>query len=269
METFIRSPLYERLYPWRWLIVVLLFAALIGAIGVPVYLATRPRPGPQIIEATLTPAPTAPSPTSVPPTPISTETPEPTATPALIPEPTATPTPEATPTPIPEPTATAMPEATPTLNPAPTATPTPAATPTPNPEPTATPTPEATMAPEQTYIVTRGDSLWKIAEVFYDDGLRWPDIYEENRDIIANPWLIYPEQEFAIPSPISEPAATPMPEVTRTPQGTYIVRPGDYLWRIAKMFYGDGLRWSVIYEANRSIITNPRRIYPEQEFVIP
>jgi len=177
--------------------------------------------------------------------------------------------PEATPTSIPESTATPTSEATPTPIPEPTATPTPEATPTPIPKPTTTPTPEAMRAPEQTYIVTRGDSLWKIAQVFCDDGLRWPDIYEENRDIIANPRLIYPEQEFAIPSPISEPAATPMPEVTRTPQGTYIVRPGDYLWRIAKMFYGDGLRWSVIYEANRSIITNPRLIYPEQEFVIP
>jgi len=60
-----------------------------------------------------------------------------------------------------------------------------------------------------------------------------------------------------------------MPEATRTPQRTYIVIQGDYLWKIADMFYGDASLWPDIYEANRDIITNPRLIYPGQEFVIP
>jgi nucleoid-associated protein YgaU len=49
----------------------------------------------------------------------------------------------------------------------------------------------------------------------------------------------------------------------------FIVQPGNSLWRIAWRSYGEGLRYTVIYEANRSQIRNPDLIYPGQVFVIP
>jgi nucleoid-associated protein YgaU len=48
-----------------------------------------------------------------------------------------------------------------------------------------------------------------------------------------------------------------------------IVQPGNSLWRIARRVYGEGLRYTVIYEANREQIRDPDLIYPGQVFVTP
>lgn len=54
-----------------------------------------------------------------------------------------------------------------------------------------------------------------------------------------------------------------------TPQ-TYTVVSGDCLWNIAKALYGDGSRWTEIYEANKSVVgSNPNLIYPGQVLTIP
>lgn len=51
---------------------------------------------------------------------------------------------------------------------------------------------------------------------------------------------------------------------------TYTVVDGDCLWNIAKYFYGDGSKYTVIYEANQSIIGgNPNLIYAGQVLTIP
>ena len=64
-----------------------------------------------------------------------------------------------------------------------------------------------------------------------------------------------------------DPAPAPAP----TPAGTtYTVEPGDNLWGIAQLFYGDGTRWTEIYDANAGIIgADPGLIHPGQVFVIP
>jgi len=49
------------------------------------------------------------------------------------------------------------------------------------------------------YEVRKGDSLWNIAERFYNAGEKWIRILEANRDIIKNPSMIYPYQRFTIP----------------------------------------------------------------------
>jgi nucleoid-associated protein YgaU len=48
-----------------------------------------------------------------------------------------------------------------------------------------------------------------------------------------------------------------------------VVSRGDSLWRISQAAYGDGARYTVIYEANHGQIRNPDRIYPGQVFVLP
>ncbi|MDW8443386.1 MAG: LysM peptidoglycan-binding domain-containing protein [Acetobacteraceae bacterium] len=52
-------------------------------------------------------------------------------------------------------------------------------------------------------------------------------------------------------------------------EGMVIVQPGQSLWRIARATYGRGIRYTVIYEANRDQIRNPNLIYPGQVFVVP
>ena len=52
-------------------------------------------------------------------------------------------------------------------------------------------------------------------------------------------------------------------------ESAVIVQPGNSLWRIARRVYGRGLRYSVIYQANRERIRDPDLIYPGQIFTIP
>jgi nucleoid-associated protein YgaU len=51
--------------------------------------------------------------------------------------------------------------------------------------------------------------------------------------------------------------------------GRIVVQPGTTLWRIAHRAYGSGLRYTVIYQANRDQIRDPNRIYPGQVFAVP
>ena len=50
---------------------------------------------------------------------------------------------------------------------------------------------------------------------------------------------------------------------------TYIVKPGDSLSAIAKAVYGNAARWPEIFEANKSLIKDPKLIRPGQELQIP
>lgn len=54
-----------------------------------------------------------------------------------------------------------------------------------------------------------------------------------------------------------------------TETDSYTVVKGDCLWNIAKRFYGDGTKYTVIYNANKGIIKNPSLIYPGQVLKIP
>lgn len=47
------------------------------------------------------------------------------------------------------------------------------------------------------------------------------------------------------------------------------VQPGASLWQIARRVYGDGVRYTVIFEANKDQIRDPDLIFPGQVFVVP
>ncbi|HNR68919.1 MAG TPA: peptidoglycan-binding protein LysM [bacterium] len=49
----------------------------------------------------------------------------------------------------------------------------------------------------------------------------------------------------------------------------YEVKPGDSLSKIAKKYYGNAMKYPVIFEANREVIKNPDLIYPGQKLRIP
>ncbi|MCL2490801.1 MAG: LysM peptidoglycan-binding domain-containing protein [Propionibacteriaceae bacterium] len=56
----------------------------------------------------------------------------------------------------------------------------------------------------ETVAVQQGDTLWGLSEANLGDGLRWPEIYDANQAVIANPDLIYPGQTLVMPSGLQE-----------------------------------------------------------------
>jgi nucleoid-associated protein YgaU len=52
-------------------------------------------------------------------------------------------------------------------------------------------------------------------------------------------------------------------------QQRIVVQPGNNLWRIARATYGRGIRFTVIYQANKDQIADPNKIYPGQVFTLP
>ena len=60
---------------------------------------------------------------------------------------------------------------------------------------------ETVNQPDSTYYtVVKGDSLWKIAEANYQDGSKYPVIFEANKPMIKDEDEIYPGQVLRIPA---------------------------------------------------------------------
>ncbi len=50
------------------------------------------------------------------------------------------------------------------------------------------------------YEIQKGDTLWKIADIYYKDGSRYPEIVEANIEVIKDADKIYPGQMIRIPN---------------------------------------------------------------------
>ena len=90
-----------------------------------------------------------------------------------------------------------------------------------------------------------------------------PGLYTLRADHVDNAGKVLARVEF----PFSR--AEPISE-TVLKAGEYItVQPGNSLWRLARSTYGEGTRYTVIYQANADQIVNPDLIYPGQRFKLP
>ncbi|MDA8243726.1 MAG: LysM peptidoglycan-binding domain-containing protein [Elusimicrobia bacterium] len=49
----------------------------------------------------------------------------------------------------------------------------------------------------------------------------------------------------------------------------HVIVPGDTLWDLAGKYYNNPFMWGRIYNANFSTVSNPDRIYPKNELIIP
>jgi len=58
-------------------------------------------------------------------------------------------------------------------------------------------------------------------------------------------------------------------EAAPPPARFHTVVKGDTLSKIAKEFYGDAMKYPVIFEANKPMLTDPDKIYPGQVLRIP
>ncbi len=134
------------------------------------------------------------------------------------------------------------------------------------------------------HYVAEGESLWQIAQKYYDNGEYWRSLANSNpkavgpngqvrvgvRLVIPNKAglanLNAPQANTQAPKPSSQTAdRKPRPSPIRI----YVVEPNDSLWTIAQATLGDGNRWEEIYEANRKRLTKPDAIQVGQKLTIP
>ncbi len=64
-------------------------------------------------------------------------------------------------------------------------------------------------------------------------------------------------------------AATAETEIAKPKDGRIVIQPGNNLWRISRVIYGSGTKYTVIFESNKDQIRNPHLIFPGQVFMTP
>ena len=71
-------------------------------------------------------------------------------------------------------------------------------------------------------------------------------------------------------APVIKPQAQPTRQTpTQNETREYVIKSGDTLSKIAKQYYGNANDWNRIYDANKSVISNPDKIFPGQKIIIP
>lgn len=68
-------------------------------------------------------------------------------------------------------------------------------------------------------------------------------------------------------APATQPPAAVV--AAKPKDGRVVIQPGNNLWRISKVIYGSGVKYTLLYEANKDQIRDANRIYPGQVFKTP
>lgn len=116
-----------------------------------------------------------------------------------------------------------------------------------------------------THKVAKGESLWKIAEYYYSDGHQWTTIAKANK--LTQPYSIDADQELQIP--VAETNLEAVVQPTQIQGNSYTTKKGDSLWKIAVAAYGDGYKWTAIWNANKKMIANPGYIAVGMDITLP
>jgi nucleoid-associated protein YgaU len=79
------------------------------------------------------------------------------------------------------------------------------------------------------------------------------------------------QEQAAMQQPEETAAAAQAPEAASPApsEGRIVIQPGNNLWRISRVLYGSGSKFTMLYEANKDQIRNPNLIYPGQVFRTP
>lgn len=97
-----------------------------------------------------------------------------------------------------------------------------------------------------------------------------PFLREQAATVAAATPAVEAPKVGAAPAATAVAVAAPTPVTPAEKQPTKIViQPGNNLWTISRNLYGYGRNYTVIYEANKDQIRNPRLIYPGQIITAP
>jgi len=120
------------------------------------------------------------------------------------------------------------------------------------------------------YEVKKGDSLWKIAESNLGSGYEWTKIAKENN--LKNPGFLYQGQKLnltVVKVTALNQEKTSDAAVTVITGDNYMVVKGDNLWKISVRAYGDGYKWTTIWQANKGKISDSNKLFVGTNLVIP
>jgi nucleoid-associated protein YgaU len=110
----------------------------------------------------------------------------------------------------------------------------------------------------KTWVLQYGECLWIVAgyEEIYGDPLKWPRLWRGNKPLVEDPDWVLAGWELKIP---------------RTWPKKHVVVQDEWLAKIAGYWeiYDNYRQWPLLYEANKSAISDPDLIFPEQELVVP
>lgn len=117
------------------------------------------------------------------------------------------------------------------------------------------------------HTVTIQDTLWSIAQSYYQDGFRWVDIAEANE--LTNPNIIEVGQELVLPGLESKSSGNSSETSSQSAlaDASHTVQKGETLWSIAVANYADGDEWVKIAQKNK--LANPDLIHRGNELSLP
>ena len=143
------------------------------------------------------------------------------------------------------------------------------------------------------FIVTRtthnNKRLWDTNLLVALEEVEFNESYDEGDDVIVS-FKLKQFKEYGVKTlstSLARPKTTSTSQTLRSTNNktsssqNYTVKSGDCLWNIAKKYYGDGSKYTVIYNANKSLIestaknhgksssSNGHWIWPKTELVIP
>lgn len=98
------------------------------------------------------------------------------------------------------------------------------------------------------------------------------EVEEEEEEVVEGEW-----EETEQPSTAVVKETKPTPTEVKEPEAAihagkdtvYKVKPNDTLAKLAKQYYGDESKWTLIYNANTGKISHRNALYAGQEIVIP
>lgn len=119
------------------------------------------------------------------------------------------------------------------------------------------------------YVVHSDDTLYKIAENFYGNGLKWRDIKQANKDLQES--NLQTGREIVVPN---VPILDNLDDIALFKNSgakkiVYKIKWGDSLYKIAAVLYNNGKRWDVIYENNKNTITSTTDLPVGQVLILP